>query len=88
MVEHEGMGGVQEVAGEEIMTIEHIQPSAFEQIGQLLAKCDYIELQEWNGGWLATVTVKLSFYAVEGEGPTQLDAIRNAVEAAEQGVGE
>ena len=70
------------------MTIEHIQPSEFEQIGQLLARCSYLNLftHEQTGEWIAMVYIGDTRGTKTGT--TQLDAIRNAVEAAEGGVRE
>lgn len=56
------------------------------QVGALLARCDYINLfrHEQTGEWIAMVCIRDS--RKTRTGTTQLEAIRNAVEAAEQGV--
>lgn len=78
-------------------TIEHIQPSEFEQIGQLLARCV-------SGGMIVEISptqdqgfwVWIGLLENGGEhtgianksGKTLWEALISAVEAAEQGVGE
>ena len=57
-----------------------------EQIGQLLARCEWIECGGFNNRWWAWVQLSGRVVQSFGEGTTQLDAIRNAVDAAEQGV--
>jgi len=55
------------------------------QVGALLARCDYIELSKQDDGrWCAELQFG-TIHLWEGEGKTQLEAIRNAVEAAEKG---
>jgi hypothetical protein len=58
------------------------------EVGALLAKCDYFEVDCHPEGWAARVTIGGSIRMRSGEGPTQLAAIRAAVEAAEKGVRE
>jgi hypothetical protein len=58
------------------------------QVGALLARCRYIECGQEFNEWWATVLVCASGTYCHGEGPTQLAAIRAAVEAAEKGVRE
>lgn len=67
------------------MTIEHIQPSENEQIGQLLARCRHAEVTKQGEGFIAWVQIGYGGLLFAKTGTTQLDAIRNAVEAAEQG---
>lgn len=68
--------------------IEHVQPSDFAQVGALLAMCSFLQMTDGHSPqrWLATVDVNGK--RGHAYGKTQLEAIRAAVEAAEQGVRE
>lgn len=68
------------------MSIEHIPANDWASIGALLARCDYIELSKQDEDrWIAELQFG-TIHLWEVTGKTQLEAIRNAVEAAEQGV--
>jgi hypothetical protein len=74
------------------MSTEQVLEAA--QVGALLARCLHATIQRDFYGtrgvgreWVATVNIDGSGYH-EGEGPTQLAAIKAAVEAAEKGVRE
>lgn len=58
------------------------------QVGALLAKCIGFEMGKDHDGWWAWARLPGREPLTMGEGPTQLAAIRAAVEAAEQGVRE
>ena len=58
------------------------------QVGALLARCEHLEIRKLNIDWIAWVRLKVGGLLFAKTGPTQLAAIRAAVEAAEQGVRE
>jgi len=58
----------------------------FEQIGQLLARCEEYSIMQHEDCKSASVRLNGQKRFSMGRGTTQLDAIRNAIEAAEQGV--
>lgn len=62
------------------------------QVGALLAKCEHAEIRKRNTDWIAWVRLKVGgrLFKVGGRlfaetGPTQLAAIKAAVDAAEKG---
>ena len=82
-------------------TIEHIiakhmqsaideatAPNEHAEVGALLAKCGYFEAGRDGSLWWAWVRLPGKCQAFRSQGPTQLAAIRAAVEAAEKGVRE
>lgn len=84
MVEHKGMGGVQEVAGEEIVTIEHVQPSEWAVIGARLERFPYVEvIARADGKRLACVRNHNGRY-FDGCSKTPLEALTAALDAAER----
>lgn len=58
------------------------------QVGAMVARCSFVQMTDGYGPrrWLATADVNGK--RGHAYGKTQLEAIRNAVEAAEQGVRE
>jgi hypothetical protein len=59
------------------------------QVGALLAKCEFSSVfRNADKGWAAFAKVSGYVGSPSGYGPTQLAAIRAAVEAAEKGVRE
>lgn len=58
------------------------------QVGALMAKCGYCEVGTDGKEWHAVVGAFRWAGLTGGSGPTQLAAIKAAVEAAEQGVRE
>lgn len=56
------------------------------EVGALLAKCEHAELRKRSDNWTAWVRLKVGGLLFAHSGPTQVAAIRAAVEAAEKGV--
>lgn len=70
------------------MSIEHIDPSERAQIGALVARCRHAEVTHRGDHFIAWVRLAPDGLLFSKTGKTQLEAIRAAVEAAEQGVRE
>lgn len=70
------------------MSIEHIPANDWAAVGALLARCRYVEIGRNDSGWWAWARLLDCHRLCMGEGKTQLEAIRAAVDAAEQGVRE
>lgn len=85
MVEHKRVGGVQEVAGEEIVSITHIPPNDWATVGARLARCRHAEVTHRGDHFIAWVRLAPDGLLFSKTGKTQLEAIRAAVEAAEKG---
>ena len=88
MVEHKGVGGVQEVAGEEIVSIEHIPANDWAAVG---ARLERAAKQGYSVSFVQCVVddkvaawaSKLLYRRHEGRGETVLEALTAALDAAE-----
>lgn len=59
------------------------------ELGALLARCCVVMMYKKDDGiWRCVIGLSLDGVAFRGEGPTQLAAIKSAVESAEKGVRE
>lgn len=83
MVEHKRVGGVQEVAGEEIVSIEHIPANDWAAVGARLERFLYFDVTARScGGRLACVRNDDGVW-FDGVGKTVLEALTAALDAAE-----